>query len=582
MIKRTLIILAFIFKLFPGQDKNDVVYAQYGEEFPDWGECWFVCNEDYPVDTFDWGAIQDLQDQVNEQNWEENQQWIDDMNNQIDDWISEGDATWADFYGDDANTNYYDWLDYWEIINNYNNGQGNPPGPDDYYTTINYDNDTYKYKYGDTIYVPQRVNKTVKLTIHKGSTSPNSSNSEWLYNSVTNCTNIGNCNFSVTNIGTSSVTWWDHITNSLPVHNIIKVYQMPTFVFKRGENYNGEYGFDDYDSTFRKSNIQTAYPAGYEIIQINEDGAYKVPWMSLLDQQSAIIKDTLFNLSNDAKKDVDAFVELRPSNSNILIDGMPSKKFDYATLGIAHMLPISATQWDNNILDDANKAIESIYAITNTGDTIGKLHLSAYRPQKKKVVIVYVNTGTGYNTLSKTDILNQLNTNSHNQLMRKWQINNSYSDTLDVTAEFNANPSLFHNKDTVPKIFRNYYFQHKAIDISNNVINFNVLNKDSDRVYVAFVANYSLIDSLTIGGILHTQSTDGSTISLGGNYTALFNTGTLPTKSHEFGHMLHLDHTWLPPLFIASTSTTNFMDYLPTNGSERRNSFYFCQWKIVY
>ena len=415
------------------------------------------------------------------------------------------------------------------------------------------------YKNGDTIYVPQRIGKTVKLTIHRENATVDPASTTWKQDGTTKCTAALECNFGVSQTGTF-ITRFDFISTTL-ITNPVKVYQLPTMVFMRDDAYNGQYGFDNYDSTFRKPNIQSAsaYSAGYEIININGDPNYKVPWMSVLDQQTASIKDTLFNLSNDAIKDVGAFVELRSTNTNITFNGMSSVQFPYSNLNVAYNLPIAALQWDG-AQTDALKAIESIYAITNTGDTIGKLHISCYRPQLRKVVYVYVNTGTGYDSsvLTKVGMLEKLNTYSHNQILRNWTLNNSYSDTLDVSTEYSLHQGWF-IRDSLPNIFRNLYNQHKNID----VVSINSGATISNKIHFFFISN--LVINISGGQVV------GRTFT-GGEYGTLLSGAGLTTCAHEHGHILNLPHTKDPPLSITEYTTPNIMDYWLT--TDLRNAFF--------
>jgi hypothetical protein len=106
------------------------VQAQYGEEHDfsyDYSpnDDWF---QDFLDNQIEWMHIWDLVDQVNEQNYDEYQDWINDCNEWVMDNIEESDAFWQDFYSNSSGS-YEDWLDYIEWLQNQNNNNNNNPPP---------------------------------------------------------------------------------------------------------------------------------------------------------------------------------------------------------------------------------------------------------------------------------------------------------------------------------------------------------------------------------------------------------------------------------------------------------------------
>jgi hypothetical protein len=503
----------------------------------------------------------------------------------INEWILSNDWDFSAFQDESGYYDYEAWAEYWAYINGLNEstGQNNnttPPPDTRYY--IRTDGGSGKYYTGDTIYVPQRQGKVVTLTLVRESSPPDTTRLRWKQNDTTKCTSVINCTFDVSQIGSRAIRV-DSGNILIRMQNVLKVYKKPTVYFKRW-GYNGEYGFDDYDSTFIHFKDTLRFKAGYEIKHINEDNSYKVPWMSLLENQSANILDSMINLSADAKHDKNGYVVFRPSSPKIQVDGNDTLRRDYISLMSNSIVPISAIQLDS--------AVGYIYAITNTHDTIGKLHISCKKPVIKKVVYVYVNTGSGYDTtlLSKTALLNGLNQHSHNQFMRQWVIDNRFSDTLNLTSEYAAFPNIFKGAN-MPNIFPPLYKAHKGIDIDSM---FNALPSPNDtgKVEFFFISKLLLQDSVfdATGTLLGTSTTTGST-NRGrvGSVGSLFPNGigggvptaTVTSAEHEHAHALDLVHPFDPPYNIARFGTTNILDYFnPPN--DNRNWFGFFQWIDVY
>jgi hypothetical protein len=418
--------------------------------------------------------------------------------------------------------------------------------------------------------LPQRIGKTVKLSLHKGTGVLQTANLAWKKDDITKCTAVNFCRFDVSNIDTFNLKI-DSSNNIVRMTNVVKIYKQPTFYFNRGDNYKGEYGFDDYDSTFKNPYIKTHYATGYEMKHISQDTTYKVPWMSLLDSQTVGLKPTLLGLSTDAKKDKNAKVRFVTSTPNILAFYPSPMAYDnrsYEEILTGQFINIYATQWDGQF-DDNLKSIGSVYAITNTNDTIGKLNLSCSKPSERKIVFVYVNTGSGYDTirLSKIDLLNNLNTKSHNQIMRKWVLDNSYSDTMDLSAAYAADSTKF-VYDSMPDVFKDHYKIRKGIDI--DIINSGV--GISSKIHFFFITKLTFNTPTTIRY--------GRTYE-GGSYGTLYGNAGVITSNHEHGHLLNVKHTFESPYNISRYGTFNIMDS-KSSVIDTRNWFGHFQWKIVY
>lgn len=451
-----------------------------------------------------------------------------------------------------------------------------------------------KYYEGDSIFVPiQR--QQVKLYVHYEGGAVNTSGLAWKRNDTVKCNTINNCLFAATQMGVTTIKV-DSGNNVLLTKNPLVVYKQPTLYFKRGFNYDGEYGFDD--STHQYLNIRNAnnFKNGYEVKHIMDDPNYFVPWMSLLhNQQSVNILDSFANFSNWAKKDVNAYVEFKATSNKISLN--PIKHF-YNSSGVINSLNIVAQQWTSQLDSIRLEAkydsllypqlLKSVYAVTNTGDTIGKLNWSCSSPSKKKIVFVYVNTGQGYDSTmyKKINMINQLNLHSHNQLFREWVLDNSFSDTLDLTSEYANNSASFkyNNVDSMPEKMVLLYKAHKNI----NIFTINQFNNLENFIRFSFVTNLTMAqDTLNLStNLLDTVSfVRGITGPNFAHYSVLFKDPLLYplTKvTHEFLHMLKADHTWEIPYLVPEKTTKNIMDYTPKNGTRKKNELWYGQWIKIF
>jgi hypothetical protein len=497
---------------------------------------------------------------------------------------------WADSYWQQLGLNSDEWnvLNNWQYYyNQYTSGDTVPPPPPPgrYYIKVAFDGvneDTTKYYEGDTIYTMQRSNP-IKLNIYRENGTVSTVDLAWKRNDTAKCSSVLSCNYLVNTPGVVQEKVDNENANILTKNPII-VYKKPTLYFKIGANYDGQYAFDD--STHKYINIRTnpIFSNGYQVIQINEDTAYYVPWLGTLDAQTVIIRDSIKNLSAAAKKDKNGYIELRPeANSNAVINGMNSPKLYFSTLNITNDLSIGARQWSASldslrVIGEYSSLIKYIWAITNTGDTVGKLNITCSKPSKKQIVFVYVNTGNGYDSsvLSRVGMLNQLNSKSHNQLFREWQIKPGFSDTLDLSAAYTANPSEFVEAN-LPNKFKDYYKLHKGIDIIT-LNQFSGGARSPDFIRFAFISTLNFQTSTINGNIIVTGGTDGITAANFGPYCALFKSATLKTVTHEFGHMLKQDHTWESPYYVPEKTTENYMDYAPIGVNVNFRKFWYGQW----
>jgi hypothetical protein len=489
-----------------------------------------------------------------------------------------GEGSWSPPYEPDpyygANGGPFDpWTDpyFSGLIDYYNtngSGQNNPPPPPRYY--IMRSGDSTKYYDGDTIY---NVVQTPLLQLHlfnqNGSVSIPPL--EWKCNDTAKCSAIATCGMNVSTIR-SILVKVDSAGVKTLIRNPIVLYPKPIIYFRIGDNYNGEYGFDDSSHKHPVIKNTAAYNNGTEVRPIGSNPAYIVPWLSLLDKQTVSVKIEKQNLSPLAARDPLFAVMFQSSGINTILNNYNwGVNFNYSQLVALNTFPIYAEQF--NALSETNKTVANITVINQTSDTIGKLNYSCQIPIKKKIVFIYVNTGTGYlNTgiHSKQAILEQLNLHSHNQFMRKWVLDTSYNylDTLNLTTEYSTNPSDFANETIVFSKVKTFFQAHKNMYISQFNPGINSFSNDPEKRHIVFVFNISM------GLVLGNTDTPGIVSNL-------FSTSDKNTFSHEMGHILKLQHTFADTTTqlnynIPKYSTKNIMDY--SNGGAAQNMFYFSQW----
>jgi hypothetical protein len=530
---------------------------------------------------------------------DENQNWS---------WTDNG---WLPNDGNDPGGPYDPWADsYWQslglspdemnILQNWQyyydvyqqGGNPPPPPPGRYYVKVVLDvagsdtingatPDTTKYYEGDTIYLMQQT-KPATLVIYRENGTVSTTDLAWKRNDTSKCGGIISCEYNISNVGIIQEKV-DSANSKLLTKNPIKVYKKPIVYFRIGTNYNGEYGFDDSSQTHPTIRNNIRYKAGTEMRKIETDTAYVVPWMGLLDKQGATIKLEKKWITHAAGKDKNFEVIFKQSSSKIKLNGSASTlKLNYQQLISLDTINIHAEQWESNY--DNLKTIGSIHVLTKMGDTIGKLNLSCGKQIKKKIVLVYVNTGTGFrNDINRNTIIHYLNNNSQNQIFRKWVIDSANSvngmDTLDLKNEFLANNAAFMDEDSLihPRNMETFYRNHKGVDILYGV-NQNpgtANSNDSAKVHYVFIMNYQL--PFINGGVTLGVTTPG------GYKSIIWANGNLQTIAHEMGHILKLRHVFGVNSFLIPQGTTkNFMDYAPPGGPDLTEMFYFAQWVDTY
>lgn len=458
----------------------------------------------------------------------------------------------------------------------------NPNDPAKYYLML-YNYPT-KYFNGDTIYVPRSAS-VIDLQIYNQNGIYEPMGTEWKRNDTSKCTGLRACSFNVTarnitNIKVDSIAGAPKTLIKCP----LVVYDPPGVYFSVGNNYQGRYGFDDTAYKYLKDSIR--YQAGYQKITIHNDTSYIIPWMSLLDGKSATIKvkakggDSLWTT-----KDINSEASFTGTSADIKINNGTYFITKYSNLYSLDTIQIKANEW--NIHADSLKLIGNIAVVGKDNDHLGKLAISCVKGIRKKVVIVYVNTGNGYSTNpihSKQAILDQLNNHSHNQLMREWVLDSTNSangmDTINLTNEYLNNPSKFLDADTICQstYINKYYYQHKGIGLGSINSGIPSSSSDSNKVHFMFIFTYTALNM--VEGITPMPS-----------YLAcIFGPADEVAVSHEMGHILGLEHTFSettstgfePRYNIPKYKSSNLMDYRQYTSDPKKNMFYYAQWITVW
>lgn len=372
-----------------------------------------------------------------------------------------------------CNMSAQDYLDYSNNGNGGSNGNGNggsngngnppPPPPTPRYYIILNDKDSIPLRYlsQDTIFIQQQ-DRPQKLTIKKtdGTAIDFVNILKWKYPDTLKATANINCTISASSLIQTHINV--DSSNMYIMQVYIKVYKKPTFYFLIGNNYKGEYGFDDSAHLHSVITNNPNFSAGTQIKSYGNNPNYRVPWMSLLNEQPTVtIRDSIVDLTEAAKRDRLGYVDLQCSKaSKVKFNNSNNLRLFYKDLQVINPLNVFAQELNLNtealrLAKNFTNIIAGTHVVTSSMDTIGKLNISCAKPVKKWLVIVKVNTGNGYNPIDRQKIVDSLNSFSQNQCFRKWEINQPNSvngkDSIDLTTEFNIHngiDSVFFKSDT--------------------------------------------------------------------------------------------------------------------------------------
>jgi hypothetical protein len=496
----------------------------------------------------------------------------------------------------DPEWGYPDWADLLDYLDFLNESQGDPydfqnvTGSPTDSTMLKYfikvDDKPEKYYDGSRFNFPKRNRGKVKFTIGEESGSFSAAGVRWKINGVvkTNFNNDKTMWLPLETKAAYNVEVWEESTRKYIQFNV-SVYGGAAVFFHRKDNYTGEYGFDEVG--YRYDSLKKDYQ---KILVDSLD--YNVPWMSLLDGQTAAVKVSTV-ITPEAASDTSTWVEFRPSASGkIQING--SDRLRKRGNELSSFTSINITGFKLDTIT-SHYPQDSIVVVNNTGDTVGKVMITCLYPEKRKVILVYVNTGNGFRNYSASSFRDSLNLRSHNQIFRQWEVvnpdtlhlydNNAIMssrtvagmDTINLASEFSSQPAIFMNDSLLNIYIDTFFMKRKNIDIKYEVNNGKYL---SNNIHFSFIMNYPLT---AVGNSTTIASADR------GRYHGIFwSSSEWRTVVHEMGHILGLKHTfrelnkaqtaYIENYGIPIYSTTNFMDYY-RSGFDVADMFFYRQWK---
>jgi hypothetical protein len=359
------------------------------------------------------------------------------------------------------------------------------------------------------------------------------------------------------------------------------VVKRPYIVFDKSNTFNWEYGWDDQSKnyTLLKEDFQRE-PYGNK---------YTPNWMSVFANTTVKLKVDVKDLDNKIDSIKDFCIYIKSNNSKIKINNDTTfKLLTYNALNTISSIDVTSDALGSTT---TNHLRDSIIPQTKDADIIGKLYISCELPITKKVVLVYVKSKSNSyrdNTAGTKpqEILNILNNQFHNQLLRKWEIavgdaNGIYPTYLDLSNDLAGVSQVVYSSSSAALNYLKYKYDSLTYVNTNINLNIDSLNQ-----------NYSLQDDIIINGSPNIKTrfffiTDFDSIptlsgvgTLGGatfrgRHTGLLTLyGTLIDFPHEFGHFLNLRDLFNNPYPNITTGTTNnIMDYI-----SNRDRFFYFQW----
>ncbi len=418
---------------------------------------------------------------------------------------------------------------------------------------------TKKYKYNEKMYfVRQNTNDTLilKTTID----SLKFSNPKWKMGSI----NLGegdSISVDLKTLKNERIDIIDIDDNNKEFRiKKMRIYDKPVINIKKELGFGGFFGFDEAEE-IELQNIGNYNPQFTDSIfhkefSINKTKKYFVKWITLTPNQVIDLKIDKTFIKSEMKKDSTFSIKFKSSTPDLTFTFSETQELVSSYDDLDFPLQISAA---GSVANDAD--FDNPYTITaydQSNEVVGKINvvLGKIRETKEIVLVRVKHDNNGYANYNIGQTINLLNQESYNQAYLNW--NNTTTDTLNITTQYTANPSLFNSssKGAIDNI-KDIYEENHTVKVEK---------------YYVFVTDIRVTkDEGNVAGRAENFNTNSLVL--------LKDRGT-KTIIHELGHCLGMQHTFSDGQGVRKIpkgTTNSFMDY-----STKRNMFFLFQLEHLF
>jgi hypothetical protein len=424
----------------------------------------------------------------------------------------------------------------------------------------------------------------------RGGTDYNARTDLYSFNAAGSYT-ISICTKEISSIQAESGYYWIAGISDTFKLNILVLDPDPVY-FVRGDNYQGEYGFDNYE----KSNLRSYYE---DLVIPKKTTPYAIPYMSLSTNTPHVIMartmvkkdyiDAVDALEKAAKKEKgdNPAAYTFSATKGVLINGRETYSVFKKDLQ-RDQINIFSLQIRRVGIGSYNNP-ETITVKDAIGNIIGQMSVFCADVDKGEpislVKVFFGEKGAINNPISTPpealleSALTFMNNKAFNQLFVKFTVGKSME--ILITDEqinvYNENQSWYNKMDVLNSNgeIKQYGRNTPELDIIEHYLskdkNFQTWNKNEKIIFV--IANRN---KETVGN----SRTDGYQPGDYPNYCVLLHSGSLDhtTYVHEFGHIFGLEHPFedKPIKLIDKGTSQNYMDYV-----KKSNMFWRWQWDIL-